>query len=64
MDSTSKSSEQMAVVTLSYNCAQEHMSYPKIDEGASDCVEDASVKVLSILFPYMHGVCTMCTKTM
>ena len=35
---------------------QEHMSRPKGGEGASDCVHDVLVEVLSIALPYMDRV--------
>ena len=41
---------------LVYMFCQEHMSRPKGGEGASDCVHDVLVEVLSIALPYMDCV--------
>ena len=39
-----------------HSYTQEHMSRPKGGEGASDCVHDVLVEVLSIALPYMDRV--------
>ena len=39
-----------------YGSLQEHMSRPKGSEGASDCVHDVLVEVLSIALSYMENV--------